>query len=299
MVIGNQKQTKLSEQSWYSSSYPRDYLDLCVWSFDPMSNKNLVFDEVRNMLAQECGNCEQQFLRNSSQLPDDICDTYKSMHMWRVWQHDTYDIWIHSLYHSWINIRYAIVMQLHIYFHIMIVDHRYDYYIACTFTNCIQHTCGRYKNLESILAASGSLALLSFLCENVLQNQNGVETSMEQGFQASHIQHKASFFWRFTWYVVGPGTLNEGYQDAVAVDILLPRCNNAAAAVQYLHSVSIAHRGIKPHNFCHQLHCHSWEVKLIDSMAFLSHECDSLTLMQRRNLRRTCWVCSTSILRLI
>ena len=75
----------------------------------------------------------------------------------------------------------------------MIVDHRYDYYIACTFTNCIQHTCGRYKNLESILAASGSLALLSFLCENVLQNQNGVETSMEQGFQASHIQHKASF----------------------------------------------------------------------------------------------------------
>ena len=40
--------------------------------------------------------------------------------------------------------------------------------------------------------------------------------------------------------------------------------SNAAAAVQYLHSVSIAHRDIKPSNLCHQVDCHSWEVKLID-----------------------------------
>ena len=39
--------------------------------------------------------------------------------------------------------------------------------------------------------------------------------------------------------------------------------SNAAAAVQYLHSVSIAHRDIKPHNLCH-LHCNSWQLKLID-----------------------------------
>ena len=34
--------------------------------------------------------------------------------------------------------------------------------------------------------------------------------------------------------------------------------------VKYLHSVNIAHRDIKPHNYCHHLHCQSWEVKLID-----------------------------------
>lgn len=45
---------------------------------------------------------------------------------------------------------------------------------------------------------------------------------------------------------------------------ILVAFNNAAAAVQYLHSVKIAHRDIKPHNFCHHLHCDSWEVKLID-----------------------------------
>ena len=60
--------------------------------------------------------------------------------------------------------------------------------------------------------------------------------------------------------------------------------SNAAAAVQYLHSVSIAHRDIKPSNLCHQVDCHSWEVKLIDFDA-------------AEKLQESCWVCWTSILR--
>ena len=46
-------------------------------------------------------------------------------------------------------------------------------------------------------------------------------------------------------------------------DGVLLAFKNAAAAVQYLHSVNIAHRDIKPHNFCH-VHSNSWEIKLID-----------------------------------
>ena len=60
--------------------------------------------------------------------------------------------------------------------------------------------------------------------------------------------------------------------------------SNAAAAVLYLHSVSIAHRDIKPSNLCHQVDCLSWEVKLIDFDA-------------AEKLEESCWVCSTSILR--
>ena len=45
---------------------------------------------------------------------------------------------------------------------------------------------------------------------------------------------------------------------------ILVAFDNAATAVQYLHSVEIAHRDIKPHNYCHHLHRQSWEVKLID-----------------------------------
>ena len=179
------------------------------------------------------------------------------------------------------------------------------------------------KNLESILAASGSLALLAFLRQNVLQiktvwrqracskwprpRPHCMRPGLGHLLHARCLQEESHRFCprrktstsRFTLYVAGPGTFNEGFQDAVVVNILLRRCNNAAAAVQHLHSVSIAHRGIKPHNFCHHLQCHSWEVKLIDSMSLTSHECDSLTLMQRRNFRSTCWVCSSSILRLI
>ena len=62
--------------------------------------------------------------------------------------------------------------------------------------------------------------------------------------------------------------------------------SNAAAAVQYLHSVSIAHRDIKPSNLCHQVDCHSWEVKLIDFDA-------------AEKLQESCWVCWTSILRFL
>lgn len=46
-------------------------------------------------------------------------------------------------------------------------------------------------------------------------------------------------------------------------DGVLLAFKNAAAAVQYLHSVNIAHRDIKPHNFCH-VRSNSWEIKLID-----------------------------------
>ena len=53
-------------------------------------------------------------------------------------------------------------------------------------------------------------------------------------------------------------------EQAIDNDGVLVAFDNAAAAVQYLHSVSIAHRDIKPHNLCHPLHCDSWEVKLID-----------------------------------
>ena len=59
---------------------------------------------------------------------------------------------------------------------------------------------------------------------------------------------------------------------------------SAAAAVQYLHSACIAHGDIKPHNLCHQVDCHLWEVKLIDFDA-------------AEELKESCWVCSTSILR--
>ena len=53
-------------------------------------------------------------------------------------------------------------------------------------------------------------------------------------------------------------------QQAIDNDGVLAAFKAAAAAVQYLHSIKIAHRDIKPHNLCHPLHCDSWEVKLID-----------------------------------
>ena len=60
-------------------------------------------------------------------------------------------------------------------------------------------------------------------------------------------------------------TLDQSTQEqAIDNDGVVVAFNNAGAAVQYLHSVKIAHRDIKPHNLCHPLHCDSWEVKLID-----------------------------------
>ena len=48
-------------------------------------------------------------------------------------------------------------------------------------------------------------------------------------------------------------TLDQSMQEqAIDNDGVLVAFNNAAAAVQCLHSVSIAHRDIKPHNFCLQ-----------------------------------------------
>ena len=93
---------------------------------------------------------------------------------------------------------------------------------------------------------------------------------------------------RFTLYVAGPGTFNEGYQDAVVVNIFAPslqQCRSCGAGLALGLDCTSGHHTPQ---FCHHLQCHSWEVKLIDSMSLTSHECDSLTLMQRRNFRSTC-----------
>ena len=58
-------------------------------------------------------------------------------------------------------------------------------------------------------------------------------------------------------------TLQQSTEQGIDNNGVLVAFKNAAAAVQYLHSRSIAHRDIKPSNFCH-LHCQTWEIKLID-----------------------------------
>ena len=68
----------------------------------------------------------------------------------------------------------------------------------------------------------------------------------------------------FTMELLGKTLDQSTTEEDIDNEGVLVAFNNAAAAVQYLHSFKIAHRDIKPHNFCHQLHCHSWEVKLID-----------------------------------
>ena len=87
----------------------------------------------------------------------------------------------------------------------------------------------------------------------------------------------------FTMELLGKTLEQSTAEQHIDNDGILLAFKNAAAAVQYLHSVSIAHRDIKPHNFCH-LHCHSWEIKLIDFDA-------------AEELKESCWGCSTSILR--
>ena len=145
-----------------------------------------------------------------------------------------------------------------------------------------------YKNLESILAARGSLALLAFLRQNVLQIKTvWGQRPWSKRPRAHHIQAKASF-WRKAasipilpqcfrhmkcrfrhlpwscWAKLFPSNsiVNAGNLGAI---------NSGATHwrkdIDNLHSVKIAHRDIKPHNFCHcglMSHCHSWEVKLID-----------------------------------
>jgi len=67
----------------------------------------------------------------------------------------------------------------------------------------------------------------------------------------------------FTMELLGKTLEQSTAEQHIDNDGILLAFKNAAAAVQYLHSVHVAHRDIKPHNFCH-LHCHSWEIKLID-----------------------------------
>ena len=60
---GNQKQTKLSKQSWQFISERLLRSITWVWSFDP-SNKDLVFDEVRCMLALPKANLGDHFVES-------------------------------------------------------------------------------------------------------------------------------------------------------------------------------------------------------------------------------------------
>ena len=67
----------------------------------------------------------------------------------------------------------------------------------------------------------------------------------------------------FTMELLGKTLEQSTAEQHIDNDGVLLAFKNAAAAVQYLHSVNIAHRDIKPHNFCH-VHSNSWEIKLID-----------------------------------
>ena len=68
----------------------------------------------------------------------------------------------------------------------------------------------------------------------------------------------------FTMELLGKTLEQSTTEQDIDNEGILVASDNAATAVQYLHSVNIAHRDIKPHNYCHHLHCQSWEVKLID-----------------------------------
>ena len=67
----------------------------------------------------------------------------------------------------------------------------------------------------------------------------------------------------FTMELLGKTLEQPTAEQHIDNDSVLLAFKNAAAAVQYLHSVNIAHRDIKPHFSCH-VHSNSWEIKLID-----------------------------------
>eukprot|EP00434_Breviolum_minutum_P018913 symbB.v1.2.016679.t1/scaffold1275.1/size127301/7 len=81
---------------------------------------------------------------------------------------------------------------------------------------------------------------------------------LSQSFSAYEVPIPA-----FTMELLGKTLEQPTAEQHIDNNSVLLAFKNAAAAVQYLHSVNIAHRDIKPHFSCH-VHSNSWEIKLID-----------------------------------
>ena len=94
------------------------------------------------------------------------------------------------------------------------------------------------------------------------------EFEMMKGLQHPNVATVFAFyevpFPAFTMELLGITLERSTAEHDIDNEGILVAFDNAATAVQYLHSVEIAHRDIKPHNYCHHLHRQSWEVKLID-----------------------------------
>ncbi len=115
----------------------------------------------------------------------------------------------------YIIILYYIILYYIILYYIILYYIILYYNIIYIYTWVLHSMCIRklypthmwYKNLESILAASGSLTLLTFLdCENVLQIKTvWRKHPWSKRPRAGHLQDKASF-----WRCRGPAAKAEG-----------------------------------------------------------------------------------------